>query len=211
MQLVVEDLAQTRSGRPIFAGLDFKIAAGVGRLLVGPNGAGKTTLLRTIAGLMRPASGRVHIEGGHHEASAGEHCHFIGHLNGVNGVLTVRENLAFWSRVLRPLAGGSQVEAQPQIDIALKRMGLDALADIQAGQLSAGQKRRLGLARLLVAWRPVWLLDEPAVSLDAASQALLAGVMRDHLGAGGMILAATHMPLGLDGASELRLDGRAGA
>lgn len=211
MQLVVEDLAQTRSGRPIFAGLDFKIAAGVGRLLVGPNGAGKTTLLRTIAGLMRPASGRVHIEGGHHEASVGEHCHFIGHLNGVNGVLTVRENLAFWSRLLRPLAGGSQVEAQPQIDIALKRMGLDALADIQAGQLSAGQKRRLGLARLLVAWRPVWLLDEPAVSLDAASQALLAGVMRDHLGAGGMILAATHMPLGLDGASELRLDGRAGA
>ncbi|MBV1694453.1 MAG: heme ABC exporter ATP-binding protein CcmA [Hyphomicrobiales bacterium] len=211
MQLVVEDLAQTRSGRPIFDGLDFKIAAGVGRLLVGPNGAGKTTLLRTIAGLMQPAMGRIRIEGGHDEASVGEHCHFIGHLNGVNGVLTVRENLSFWSRVLRPLVGGHRETAVPKIDAAMGRMGLDALADIQAGQLSAGQKRRLGLARLLVAWRPVWLLDEPAVSLDAASQALLAGVMRDHLGAGGMILAATHMPLGLDGASELRLDGRAGA
>jgi heme exporter protein A len=211
MQLVVEDLAQTRAGRPIFTGLDFKIAAGSGRLLVGPNGAGKTTLLRTIAGLMRPAGGHIRIDGGHDEASVGEHCHLIGHLNGINGVLTVRENLSFWSRVLRPIVGGHHAAAQPGIDPALERMGLDALADIQAGRLSAGQKRRLGLARLLVAWRPVWLLDEPAVSLDQASQAMLAGVMSEHLKRGGMILAATHMPLGLDGASELRLGGRAQA
>ncbi len=210
MRLVVENLSQNRSGRSIFAGVSFACGRGEAILLLGPNGAGKTTLLRTIAGLMAPAGGTIIIEGGGADHNVAEHCALFGHLNAVKSSLTAAENLAFWRDFLGEGPAVAGLGARPfSVDAALSRLGIGDLADIPAGSLSAGQKRRVGLARLLVAPRPVWLLDEPAVSLDAASQAALSMIMRDHLEHGGLVVAATHMPLGLSGAREIHLGGSA--
>ena len=175
--------------------LSFGVASGEALLLTGPNGAGKSTLLRTLAGFLAPIRGRVTLSGADPELSIAEQAHFVGHLNAVKASLTVAENAAFWVGFL----GGAPSSG------ALTRFGLAALADIPAGFLSAGQKRRLALARLLIARRPLWLLDEPTAALDAAASAILTEVVDAHVKQGGVAVVATHVPLGLAGARELRL------
>lgn len=188
IQLTVSDLAAMRGTRIIFSGLNINVEGGRALTVIGPNGAGKTTLLRCLAGFLPAAHGTVKLAGGDDERSVGEQCHYIGHLNGIKPALTVLENLEFFANFL-------QGDREATMNAA-ERLALAELADIQAGYLSAGQKRRLGLARLVCAERPVWLLDEPAVSLDQASQALLAGLVAGHLAAGGIVVAVTHTSLG---------------
>jgi heme exporter protein A len=203
MALVVDSLTVKRGERIILSHLSLTVERGEALLLTGPNGAGKTTLLRVIAGLLSAAGGSIRLEGtdGDPGLGAGEHCHFVGHLNGIKPALTVAENAEFWAAYL----GGAPTAAAT----ALASFRLADLAPVRAGYLSAGQKRRLALARLLLAPRPVWLLDEPAVSLDAASRTLLAGIVNSHVGSGGIVIAATHQPLGFAPARELRLAGAA--
>lgn len=230
MQLRAEDLNVNRGGRPILQGLSFSLHAGEALLLTGPNGAGKTTLIRTIAGFLRPASGKLAFSSGPVPLEISEQCHYVGHQNAVKASLTVAENLAFWARFISPPpadhawagpapSGQTDASAAAVVDPAgaagpaqsvaqaLQRFNLAGLSHIPAGYLSAGQKRRLGLARLLVVPRPLWLLDEPTVSLDKASQQILAEAVNEHVSAGGMAVAATHLPLGLAAPLELRLGG----
>lgn len=200
MRLVADNVTVDRGGRRIISGLAFTVEAGEALILTGRNGAGKTTLLRAIAGFLPLAGGEVRLDGGRDDTPVAEQCHFIGHRDGVKGAMTVLENARFISRFL---GDGADPAA------ALERLGLAPLAGAPAAYLSAGQRRRLGLSRLLLAHRPLWLLDEPTVSLDVASVAVLAGIVREHVAAGGLAIAATHVPLGLEGARELRL-GEAG-
>ena len=197
MKLFAEQLCARRGGRILFAGLSFAVEAGGALLVTGPNGAGKTTLLRTLAGFLPPEAGEIRLEGGAAEASIAEQCHYVGHANAVKPSLTVAENAVFWCGFL----GG----APDRLDAALQTFGLETLRDIPAGYLSAGQRRRAGLLRLLLAQRPLWLLDEPTTSLDTAAQEMLAGAVNQHLVGGGLVIAATHMALGFDRAQELRL------
>lgn len=177
--LSVNNLSVARGGLPVLEGLNFSMAAGEVLVLRGPNGAGKTTLLRTIAGLQPAFSGAVEADP--------DTVAYAAHADGLKATLSVAENLSFWSGVY----GGSDIHA------AMAAFNLTALADRPAGNLSAGQKRRLGLARLLVTGRPLWVLDEPTVSLDTASVALFADAVRAHVGQGGAALIATHIDLGL--------------
>ncbi|THD44199.1 MAG: heme ABC exporter ATP-binding protein CcmA [Bradyrhizobium sp.] len=202
MRLAAENVAIERGGRLVIAGLSFEARSGAPLLLVGPNGSGKSTLLRAIAGLLPLTGGALTLEGGAADASIGEQAHLLGHADGLKGALTAHENLAFWAATL---GGGSLSPAAQAPSDALRRLGLSHIADFPVRALSAGQKRRVALARLVVARRPIWLLDEPTTALDAAAQALFADVMREHLSAGGVILAATHGPIGLDGAAQLML------
>ena len=195
MQLTIQDLACVRGGRCVFEGVSFAVKARGGVALTGPNGAGKSSLLRVLAGFIAPATGVLRLEGGDDDTPLGAQCHYVGHLNGVKSAFTLAENLAFWAEYL-----GSGDVAH-----ALQVFGLADLADIPAGLLSAGQARRLGLARLALAPRPVWLLDEPTVSLDEGSRKILANVIAKHLKGGGIALIATHMPLGLTLGQELKL------
>ncbi len=199
MRLSAENIAIDRGGRSILAGLSFEARAGEGLVLTGPNGAGKSSLLRAIAGFLPLAAGAFALEGGASEAGIGEQAHYLGHADALKGALTAGENLAFWAGAL----GGDSSDGVWRG--ALERLGLGHVADFPVGALSAGQKRRVALARLLVALRPLWLLDEPTTALDAAAQGLFGGIMREHLGAGGLIVAATHAPLGLEGAETLVL------
>jgi heme exporter protein A len=198
LKLVVENLRLERGARAIVANLSFTIASGEALLLTGANGAGKSTLLRALAGLFTPSGGKIHLDSLDAESTVNENCHFVGHHNGLKSSLTASENLAFWSRYL----GGHDPSRVPR---ALERLQLASLESIPAAYMSAGQKRRLGLARLLVATRPIWLLDEPTVSLDQASAALLGDLVNEHVASGGIAIAATHLPLGLTNARELRL------
>ena len=195
MRLIAEALTSTRGGRSLFSDLSFSVEGGEALVLMGPNGAGKTTLIRIVAGLLAPSAGAVRLDGGDAERSVGEQCHYVGHLNALKAGLTVEENAGFWCRFLDQGGAADRVEA------ALLAFGLAELGDIPAAYLSAGQKRRLGLARLLLAERPVWLLDEPTVSLDQAAQEMLAAAAGAHLAAGG--------PLGFARARELHLGSRA--
>jgi heme exporter protein A len=164
--------------------------------------------LRALAGYLRPAGGSVRVAGAGEDREVGEVCHFVGHLDGIKTHLTAAENLAFWATYLAgPQDAGAGVEAR--VETALQRFALDALAEIPAGYLSAGQKRRLALARLAVAARPLWLLDEPTVSLDVASAELLIAAINAHLKTGGMAVIATHVPMALEAAQSIRL-GRPG-
>lgn len=181
--------------------LNMTVASGNGLLLTGPNGSGKSSLLRMLAGYIQPVGGRIELTGGAGDTPLTEQCHFVGHLNGVKRAFTVQENLAFWKEFL----GGGDVEG------AMETFTLVALRDIPAGMLSAGQARRLGLARLSLAPRPVWLLDEPSVSLDKASLKILADVIGNHIKGGGMVIAATHAPLGVKFSGELKLGAARGA
>lgn len=183
MTLRVNDLAVARGGVPVLGGVSFEVTPGTALILRGPNGAGKTTLLRTIAGLQPPLSGQID--------GADETIAYAGHADGLKAMLSVVENLTFWAQVF----GNSDIEP------ALAAYQLDPLRDRLAGTLSAGQKRRLGLARLMVTGRPVWVLDEPTVSLDADAVAMFASAVTAHLREGGMALIATHIDLGLNAAT----------
>ncbi|MEL7255992.1 MAG: heme ABC exporter ATP-binding protein CcmA [Pseudomonadota bacterium] len=187
MLMTITDLSVARGGLKVLAGLSFELAAGQATLLRGPNGIGKTTLLRTLAGLQPPLRGDIDV--------APDHIAYAAHLDGVKATLTVAENLSFWAAVF----GGGDVEA------AIKTFALGPLRDRAAGQLSAGQKRRLGLARLAVTNRKIWLLDEPTVSLDADAVTMLEGAIDAHLGQGGAVLAATHIDLLTGRADTLEL------
>jgi len=189
--LTVESLAVQRGERLLFKGLDLSVAAGEAAALVGANGAGKTSLLRTVAGLLRPVAGRVWFsgEGGELESDEARRfgCHLVGHQDGLKGARSAREELVFQSGWTGGGAGAALAAAD--------RLGLTRLLDLPVRVLSAGQRRRVALARLIAAPRALWLLDEPLAPLDAASRALFGDVMAEHLGAGGLILAAVHDPL----------------
>jgi heme exporter protein A len=197
MRLLGSDLVCIRGGRQVFSGVGFAVAAGAALLVTGPNGAGKSSLLRLIAGLVGVAGGGIALDGGDGELTVGEQAHYLGHQDALKSSLSVEENLAFWASVLG--------DGTARVGTALAAVGLDGLARLPAIYLSAGQRRRLSIARLIAIARPIWLLDEPTSGLDASGQAMLADLMRAHLAAGGLILAATHGPIGLDGATELRL------
>jgi heme exporter protein A len=181
----------------VFDGLSFAVGPGEALLLSGPNGAGKTSLLRQIAGLLPLAAGRLSLDGAAPDAVLAELCHYVGHLNAVKTSLSVAENLAFWARFLG--ANGASLAR------ALDAFGLAPLADLPAGLLSAGQKRKLALSRLFTAPRPIWLLDEPQTSLDAASLNALDAAMASHLGLGGIAVVASHVPLKTKFARKLAL------
>lgn len=164
--------------------------------VVGPNGSGKTSLLRLIAGLLHPADGSIELSGGDAELTLPEQAHYLGHRDALKPALSVMENLSFW----RDFLGGESGDAAASI----ARVGLGHAAHLPAAFLSAGQRRRLSIARLLSVKRPIWLLDEPTTALDAAGQELFVGLMREHLTGGGLIIAATHAPLGIE-ARQLRI------
>lgn len=197
MQLKGDNLACSRGGREVFAGLSFSLSAGEALLVTGRNGAGKSSLLRMIAGLVRLSAGRLDLEGGEHDASIGEQSHYLGHQDAVKPSLSVGENLTFWAEFF-----GS---GMPAIEPALDAVDLGPLAELPAAYLSAGQRRRLSIARLVAVQRPIWLLDEPTSALDAPSQHRLAGLMRGHLAGGGIVVAAAHGPIGLERARELKM------
>ncbi|MBM1813544.1 heme ABC exporter ATP-binding protein CcmA [Pseudosulfitobacter pseudonitzschiae] len=182
MELNVTELSVARGGVPVLEGVSLSLAPGQALVLRGPNGSGKTTLLRTIAGLQPALAGNV--------TGAEDRIAYAGHADGLKAMLSVSENLNFWAAVF-----GTR-----HMDAALAAFALEPLADRLAGTLSAGQKRRLGLARLLVTGRPIWVLDEPTVSLDADAVTLFADAVRAHLAGGGMALIATHIDLGLEAA-----------
>ncbi len=202
MNLLVQDLTLVRGGRIVVAGISFTAGPGEALLLTGPNGSGKTTLLRALAGFLRPSGGSIGLEGGDPDCTLAEQCHYVGHGNAVKEELTVLENVRFWAAFL-----GGAADAERLLD----PLQLTHLADIPAAYLSAGQRRRLGLARILAAKRPIWLLDEPSVSLDTASVAALGGLVESHRRSGGLVVAATHVDLGLINTRELRLGAAAEA
>lgn len=187
MELIADNLTVTRGALPVLEGVSFTLKAGEALVLRGPNGIGKTTLLRTLAGLQPALGGQISLD---REAMA-----YAAHLDGIKSTLSVDENLRFWADVFGTEAAEAAIEA----------FELQALRSRAAGMLSAGQKRRLGLARLVVSGRPVWMLDEPTVSLDKDAVAMFAAVVERHLAGGGMAVLATHIELGLKGARVLEL------
>jgi heme exporter protein A len=198
MRLSGRGVRCVRGGREIFSGLDFEASSGEALAVTGPNGAGKTSLLRLIAGLLTMAGGSVDLEGGEAELTLPEQAHYLGHRDALKPALNVLENLSFW----RDFLGGAAFDAAE----SLAAVGLDHAGHLPAAFLSAGQRRRLSIARLLAVRRPIWLLDEATNALDSAGQDLFAALMRDHLARGGLIVAATHAPLRL-AARELRIGG----
>jgi heme exporter protein A len=180
----------------VFSGLDFDASAGEALAVVGSNGSGKTSLLRLIAGLLTISGGSIGLEGGEAELTLPEQAHYLGHRDALKPALSVTENLAFW----RDFLGGEASD----VGTSLATVGLDHAVHLPAAFLSAGQRRRLSIARLLAVRRPVWLLDEPTNALDAAGQSMFAALMGEHLSRGGLIVAATHAPLGI-AARELRI------
>ncbi|MFK7835463.1 MAG: heme ABC exporter ATP-binding protein CcmA [Sulfitobacter sp.] len=180
MTLKAEKLTLARGGVPVLSGVSFALEPGRALILRGPNGAGKTTLLRTIAGLQPALSGEI--------TGAADRIAYAGHADGLKAMLSVRENLSFWAQVF----GGAEITA------ALDAYALHPLVDRLAGTLSAGQKRRLGLSRLLVTGCPIWVLDEPTVSLDKDAVAMFAAAVEAHLAQGGSALIATHIDLGIE-------------
>ncbi len=200
LRLTVTDLACGRGERLLFEGLNFSLGVGEALVVTGPNGVGKTTLLRAIAGFAPALAGTVALEGAE-DGALPRSIHFLGHRDGLKAALSVRENLALAPALLG--AGGLDIAE------AADKLALSPLLDLPVGVLSAGQRRRAALARLLAAARPVWLLDEPTAALDAASQAMAARLIDAHAAGGGMVIAATHLALGV-AARELAFDAAGG-
>ena len=199
--LAGENLACRRGERLVFQGLDFRLPAGGALILSGPNGSGKSSLLRILATLLDPAAGRLSWGGAPVAGdSAGYRAqiHYVGHLDAVKPALNPREMLLFWAA----LRGA----ARPAIDAGLAAFALDPVADWPCRWLSAGQRRRLALARLIAAPAPVWLLDEPTAALDSDGEARLAAAIKAHRAAGGRVAVATHQPIAIEGAAPLVLD-----
>lgn len=205
VELHVEDLAARRGEDLIFHDISFVLRAGEALVVTGPNGSGKSTLLRALSGLLPSETGRVWLEGSV-SPNLAESSHYLGHRNAMKRELTVSENLVFW----RDFMGDSAEGHGLPVDVAIEALGLSGIGHLPFGYLSAGQQRRMAMARLLVAFRPVWLLDEPTAALDASADRMFAGLVRDHLEKGGIAVAATHQPLGIDGVRELRMTGFAG-
>lgn len=197
MKLTVTDLAGERGGEAVFSRVSFQLAAGDALIITGPNGAGKSTLLRVIVGLLPAAGGSIVFNGDGEFPELKSSLHYLGHQNALKTALTVNENLGFWQK----FAG----EPHLSITEALETVGLGEVGSLPYGYLSTGQKRRIAITRLLLNYRPIWLLDEPTAGLDKASEKQFADLMAAHLDDGGIIIAATHQPLGLEGARVLEM------
>lgn len=208
MSLVAENLAARRGEDLIFMNVSFKLHEGQALVVTGRNGSGKSTLLRVVCGLLRPESGTVSYSGPGMERGmrAAGACHYLGHRNAMKAELTVAENLSFWKDFMGDFAGGSGVDLHEAAEL----VGLSGITHLPYGYLSAGQQRRFAMARLLVAWRPVWVLDEPTAALDSAADVMFASLVGAHLEKGGIALAATHQPLGLENPQRLEMTGFAG-
>lgn len=197
------ELTCLRGDRLVFTGLDFRIEPGEALVLLGPNGSGKSSLLRLMAGLLRPLRGRLSWDGvpvaedpdGHRSR-----IHYVGHLDAVKPVLSAAENLAFWATL------GGAADPRASAAAALERLGVPHIANVPGRYLSAGQKRRLNLARVIAAPAALWLLDEPTVALDRAAIALFEGIIAEHRAGGGMVAVSTHVDIALPGARALHLD-----
>lgn len=205
MRLIAENLSVRRGDDHLFSDVSFSLEAGEALVVTGRNGSGKSTLLRTVAGLIRPENGSVRLEAADREpdARAAEASHYLGHRNAMKHELTVRENLTFWKNWLGDFGGGTSSTVEEAADA----IGLSGITHLPYGYLSAGQQRRFAMAKLLVAYRPVWILDEPTAALDASADRLFAELVAAHLGRGGMVLAATHQPLGIDDPKRLQMAG----
>ncbi len=202
-RLAFDNVACLRGDRLLFEGLSFALGPGEAALVTGPNGAGKSSLLRLIAGLVPKTSGRLVLEGGDEDRPFAEQVHYAGHADALKPSLTARETLAFWRSVY----------GEPRLmpDEALEELGIGHLADLPAAYFSAGQKRRLALARLFVSSRPIWLLDEPTSALDSDGEARLTAAIAEHRSRGGLVVLATHQPVDVPEAATLRLDDFTGA
>lgn len=208
MRLTAENLSARRGEDLIFRDISFTLGAGESLVLTGRNGSGKSTLLRTVAGLLRPETGRVTFAAPAADPGmrASEACHYLGHRNAMKGELTVSENLTFWKDFFKDFTGGTGTS----VGEAAEAVGLGGITHLPFGYLSAGQQRRMAFAKLLVSWRPVWILDEPTAALDVSAESVFTTLIKDHLAAGGIVLAATHQPLGLENAQQLNMAGFAG-
>ncbi|CAN7522136.1 heme ABC exporter ATP-binding protein CcmA [Neorhizobium sp. LjRoot104] len=208
MRLLAENLSARRGEDRIFTDISFTLGAGESLVLTGRNGSGKSTLLRVVAGLLHPETGRVTwtSESAESGMRAAEACHYLGHRNAMKAELTVAENLSFWKTFLGDFEGGKGVSAGE----AAEAVGLGGIIHLPFGYLSAGQQRRMAFAKLLVSYRPVWILDEPTAALDVNAEGVFTGLINAHLATGGIVLAATHQPLGLENARELKMAGFAG-
>lgn len=197
MRLVADQLSGERGGEPVFSGIAFSLGQGEALLVTGPNGSGKSTLLRVVAGLLPAASGRVVLEGGGEAfPTVSSACHYLGHQNAMKPTLSVAENLRFW----RDFCGEPRLGTEE----ALEAVGLAGIGHLPFAYLSTGQRRRTAIARLLVSHRPLWLLDEPTSGLDKASEARFSELMTAHCRNAGIVIAATHLPLGI-AAGELKM------
>jgi len=205
MRLTAENLSARRGEEFIFINISFDLGPGEALVLTGRNGSGKSTLLRVVAGLLRPETGQAEclISDDGEMRPAGEFSHYLGHRNGMKRELTVHENLDFWRRYLGDVGGGASMS----VEDAATAVGLSDITHLPYGYLSAGQQRRFAMARLLVAYRPIWILDEPTAALDSRADAMFEGLVRSHRASGGIVLAATHQPLGLEGAQQLGMRG----
>ncbi len=200
MRLQIENLSVKRGEELVLSALNFDVQMGRALIVRGHNGAGKSTLLRAIAGLLPLETGNIVVAESDPEfaaASIPDLCHYLGGDNAMKPAMSVGENLRFWQ----------EFSGQPhlEVDEALEMVGLYGLQSVPFAHLSTGQRRRIGIARLLVSYRPIWILDEPTSGLDAVSEEQFAALMKVHLEDGGLIIAATHVPLGLESADVLQL------
>lgn len=201
LRLCVEGLSVQRAGRRIIDNIGFNLTEGEALVVSGRNGAGKSTLLRALAGLLPTPQGAISLSSGALEVELLQNIHYLAHADGMKLALSVEENLYFWANYLA-VAPHPRSQSIPQ---ALSIVGLTNALHAPFGALSAGQKRRVALARLLVVYRPLWLLDEPMTALDQVSRARFAQAMRAHCAEGGLIVVATHEALGFETTLELAL------